>query len=272
MDLANKSVIITGASVGIGAACARKFADAGARVVLAARSEGPLRAVADEIGPDKAIAVPTDVSKFESCEALVQKTLDVYGRIDILVNNAGYNSRGTLDSVPTQSLLQIVDVNLRGPILLSRLVLPHLRAQDSGTIINVASLAGKVPLEDEATYSATKFGLRGFTLALADELRDIGVNASIVSPGPVETGFIMDVMDSVPDLVFSQPMSSPEQIADLVIASARDGKIERARPAFGAKLATIAYLFPSLRRALKPALERKGRRAKKRYLQSHAGG
>jgi hypothetical protein len=141
-----------------------------------------------------------------------------------------------------------------------------MRAQDSGTIVNVASLAGRFPLDDEATYSATKFALRVFSFALAEELRETNVRVSVVSPGPVDTGFIMDVLDEVPDLVFSQPMSTPDEIADLVLASAADGARERSKPAFGAKLATMGYLFPELRRSLIPMLERKGRSAKKKYL------
>ncbi len=272
MDLAGKTAIITGASTGIGAACARGFADKGARVVLAARSQGPLQAVADEIGAERAKAIPTDVSSVDQCKALINGAIAAFGGVDILVNNAAFNSRGTLDDIAPHELMMIVDVNLKGPILLSRLVLPHLREQNSGAIINVASLAGRVPLDDEATYSATKFGLRAFSFALAEELRDTDVAISVVSPGPVETGFILDEIDGVPDLVFSQPMSTAEEISQLVVACAVDGKRERVKPAFGGKLATLAYLFPSLRRALKPALERKGRRAKKRYLRMRAAG
>lgn len=267
MNLAGKTAIITGASAGIGAACARDFVREGARVVLAARSPGPLQKVVDELGADKAKAIPTDVSSVEGCKALVQGAIDAFGSVDVLVNNAGFNSRGTLDGVAPEALLQIVDVNLKAPILLSRLVVPHLRAQNSGAIINVASLAGRVPLDDEATYSATKFGLRAFSFALAEEFHETGVTVSVVSPGPVETGFIMEEIESVPALVFSQPMSTAEEISALVIACAKDGKRERVKPAVGARLATLAYLFPSLRRLLRPALEKKGLREKEKYRQ-----
>ena len=264
-----KTAVITGASAGIGESCARKFVAAGARVVLAARSTDLLDRLASDLGSDVAHAVPTDVSDRAACERLIAEATARFGSLDILVNNAGFNSRGPVEELPIDSMLQILDVNLRGPMILTRLTLPIMRAQDSGTIVNVASLAGHFPLDDEATYSATKFALRVFSFALAEELRETNVRVSVVSPGPVETGFILDesIIDEVPDLVFSQPMSTADEIADLVLASAADGARERARPAFSAKLATMGYLFPGLRRTLIPLLERKGHAAKKKYLE-----
>jgi short-subunit dehydrogenase len=125
-------------------------------------------------------------------------------------------------------------------MVLTRLALPTMRAQDSGTIVNVASLAGRFPLDDEATYSTTKFGLRIFSFAVAEELRNTNVRICVVSPGPVETGFIFDesVVDTVPPLVFSQPMSTADEIADLVLASAADGRRERTKPALSGKIAS----------------------------------
>lgn len=264
-----KVVIITGASAGIGEACARQFVAQGAKVVLAARSKEPLDQLAKELGAEKAIAIATDVADPKACETLVAQTLDRFGAVDILVNNAGYNSRGCVQDVPAKQLLQIVDVNLKAPIQLTRLVLPHMLERGSGAVVNVASLAGRVPLEHEATYSATKFGLRAFTFSLAEELRGTNVTASAVSPGPVETGFIMEDIRTIPNIVFSQPMSSADEIAAMVLACAADGRVERVKPAVGAKLATAGYLFPSLRRAIKPMLERKGDKAKARFAAKH---
>ncbi len=267
-----KTAVITGASSGIGESCARKFVEAGARVVLAARSAEPLQRLVEELGADVAHAVPTDVSNLGACAHLLEEATSRFGSIDILVNNAGYNSRGPLEELSMDSMLQILDVNLRGPMMFTKLALPHMRSRDSGTIVNVASLAGRFPLDDEATYSTTKFGLRIFSFAVAEELRNTNVRISVVSPGPVETGFILDpgVIEAVPALVFSQPMSTAGEIADLVLASADDGLRERTKPAFSGKLATMGYLFPSLRRTLLPVLERKGRAAKKKYLARHA--
>ncbi len=259
-------VLITGASTGIGAAAARMFAAEGAKVVLAARGREALDALAGELrGAGHAVeVVPTDVADMEALRRLVERTVEWGGRLDVLVNNAGVNHRGELERHTPEQLAQIVHVNLTAPIVLSRIALPHLQ-RHRGAIVNVASLAGRIPVVHEATYSATKFGLRAFTFALADELRPAGVRVSVVSPGPVDTGFIMEDLDHVPDLVFSQPMSSAEEIAALVLDCALDGRVERVRPKLGARLATLGYLFPGLRRALLPMMERKGRAAKQRF-------
>jgi short-subunit dehydrogenase len=259
-------VLVTGASTGIGAAAARMFAAEGAKVVLAARGREALDALAAELraAGHHAEAVPTDVGDMQALRGLVARAVDWGGRLDVLVNNAGVNHRGEIEHLTPEQLAQIVQVNLAAPIVLSRLCLPHLQ-RSRGAIVNVASLAGRIPVVHEATYSATKFGLRAFTFALAEELRPAGVRVSVVSPGPVDTGFIMEDLDHVPDLVFSQPMSTAEQIAGLVVECAVDGRVERMRPELGGRLATLGYLFPALRRALVPVMERKGRAAKQRF-------
>ena len=267
-----KTAVITGASSGIGRSCAQKFVAEGARVVVAARSQQPLQRLVDELGADVAHAVPTDVSDASACERLIDEAKARFGSVDILVNNAAHNSRGPLEDLPVDEMLQILNVNLRAPMMLTRLALPTMRSQGSGTIVNVSSLAGRFPLDDEATYSTTKFGLRIFSFAVAEELRNTNVRVCVVSPGPVETGFILDasVIDTVPPLVFSQPMSSADEIADLVLASAADGKRERTKPALSGKLATLGYLVPGFRKLLLPLFERKGEREKKRYIARHS--
>ena len=265
MSFKNKTVIVTGASSGVGAACAKMFASNGANVVIAARSKGALDVLAKELG-DKVFAHATDVSSLEACRLLIATTVEKFGGVDVLVNNAGFNSRGDVFDVSVEDMDQIIDVNLKGPMRLSRLALPYLLKSAHGSIVNVASLAGRFPLDGEASYSSSKFGLRAFSLALAEELRETAVSVSIVSPGPIETGFILDDIDEVPDLVFSQPMSTAEEVAENVLRSADDGKQERAMPAASGILATTGYLFPSLRRVMKPVLEAQGKRAKARYM------
>jgi short-subunit dehydrogenase len=165
----------------------------------------------------------------------------------------------------------MVDVNLRAPILLTRRALPHLIASGRGAVVNVASLAGKVPVPGSVAYSATKFGLRGFSMALADELRGTGVTVSCVSPGPVDTQFILAELDTVTDLTMSQPMVTADQVAALVVRCALDGKLERATPRLSSALTTAGYLAPGLRRMLRPMLERRGRRNKQKLRERRPG-
>ena len=192
-----------------------------------------------------------------------------FGSIDVLVNNAGKNVRGHFDRTALDDILGMLDVNLRAPLVLTRLAIPIMRGQGAGTVVNVASLAGRFPLDEEATYSATKFALRIFSFAVAEELRGSNIRVAVVSPGPVDTGFITDpsVIDEVPPLIFSQPMSTADEIADLVLDSAHDGMRERTKPAMSGRLATLSYLVPSLRRALLPVFERKGAREKQKYVE-----
>ncbi len=269
-----RTIIITGASSGIGAAAARRFAADGGNVVLVARSEDLLRELATELAETggQALACPADVCDTAALRGVLAATMQRFGGIDVLVNNAGFNARGAVGEVAVEDMQRIIDVNLRAPVTFTALALPHLRESRRANIINVASIAGRVPLPDEATYSATKFGLRSFSLAMAEEVRGSNVSVSVVSPGPVETDFILTDPDSVPDLVFSQPMSTAEQIADLIFECARDGRAERVRPAVSGKLATFSYLFPALGRTVRPLLERKGHREKQKYLRNRQAG
>src|ERR1043165_278356 len=172
----DRTIVITGASAGIGLSCARQFAEAGANVVLVARGAAELeraRAEIAQIGP--ALAVAADVAAPDGPARIVSGALGRFRGPPVLVNNAGRHARGPFGDQTETDLGAMVDVNLRAPILLTRRALPHLIAGGRGAIVNVASLAGKVPTGGSAVYCATKFGLRGFSMALADELRGTGV-------------------------------------------------------------------------------------------------
>ncbi len=272
MSFQDQVVVITGASAGVGAETARAFFAAGSRLVLAARGQAGLDRIAAELGePERLRVVACDVREPEDCRRLIDEAVAAFGRIDVLVNNAGCNHRGAVEEVAAEDLAEVIEVNLRAPVLLSRHALEPMRAAGRGVIVNVASLAGRVPLPHEATYSATKFGLRGFSLALAEELRGSGITVSVVSPGPIATGFILEDPTDVPDIVFSQPMSTAAEVAAAIMACARDGRRERPMPASSGLLTTVAYLAPGLSRALRPLLERKGARVKQRYLNPASG-
>lgn len=260
----DKVVVITGASAGVGASAARQFAAHGAKLVLAARGPEALEAIAGEFG-QHAIIFPMDVADHSACKELLHRAEQYFGAIHVLVNNAGCNYRGPLTEFEAVDLARIVDVNLRAPVVLSRLVIPYLQRAGGGSIVNVASIAGKIPVPDEATYSATKFGLRAFSQALAEELVADGITVSCVSPGPIDTGFIMAHLDKVPDYFFSQPISTASQVAELIVKCAADGRQERTIPVSTGKLATLGYLIPGLARILRPVLARKGKRIKEKY-------
>ena len=262
----DKTVIVTGASEGVGAAAARMFADAGANLMLVARSRKNLEAIADELRDKARIEIfPMDVSDADSCVDLFKKTLFEFGRIDVLVNNAGFHARGNVESSSAEDLVRTIDVNLRAPIMLMRLALPHIRESGGGAIINVASLAGRTPVPGSAAYSASKFGLRAFTFSLAEEIRDSGIKLAVVSPGPIATQFILADIDKTSDLTFSQPMSSAEEVAQAILDLCGNNQREQSIPAISGILTTLTYLMPWLGRALRPALERKGARVKKEY-------
>jgi short-subunit dehydrogenase len=261
----DKTVIITGGSRGVGAAVARLFAEAGANLMLVARDKKNLETVAEALRDKTKVEIfAMDVTDADACVDVFKKAQFEFGRVDILVNNAGYHARGMVEEVDAAVLAKGVDINLRAPIMLSRIALPYLRESGEGVIINVGSLAGRVIYPGAATYSATKAGLRSFTLALAEELRGREIKIGLVSPGPINTAFIMDDMDKVSDITFSQPMSSAEDVAQIVLDLCGNNIHEQSVPKKSAVLAAVIGLMPWLGRLLRPSLERKGQRVKKR--------
>lgn len=260
----DKTVIITGGSEGVGAAVARKFAGAGANLVLAARGKKKLDKIAEELREKTNVAIlAMDVADPDACANLFKKAEFEFGKVNVLINNAGCHERGHVENTSVEDLGTMIDVNLKAPIILCRLAIPHIRDAEEGAIVNVASLAGRTPVPGAATYSASKFGLRAFTFALAEELRDSNIKLAVVSPGPIDTGFIMSNIDVVNDLTFSQPMSTAEEVADEIFKLCINAKPERSMPPISGFLTMLIYLIPAIGRALRPALAAKGRRVKR---------
>ena len=271
MIFKDKTVIVTGGSEGVGAAASRLFADAGANLMLVARSKKNLEAVADELRDKTRVEIfAMDVSDPDACVDLFKKTNFEFGRIDVLVNNAGFHQRGPVESIDAGDLGRMIDVNLRAPIMLTRLALPYLREAGGGAIVNVGSLAGRTPVPGSATYAASKAGLRSFTRSLADELMGSGIKLAVVSPGPIDTGFIMTDVDSVSDITFSQPISTAEQVGQAILDLCGNNQVEQSMPRISGLLTTIMYLMPWLGRFVRPLLERKGARVK-REIKARAG-
>jgi len=265
-SFAGKVVVVTGASAGVGAASARAFAREGAQLVLVARGREALERIGAELGSVTDVVTEClDVRDTAGCAAMLERAAQRFGRIDVLVNNAGLHVRGEFSRVSPEDITRMIEVNLTAPLCLARMVLPHLERAGGGAIVNVASLSGVAALPGAATYTGTKFGLRGFSRAFAEEVRDRGISVSLVSPGPIDTGFLMDHLDEVEDLAFSQPMSTAEEVADAVLRAASGPGIEIMIPRRSGRLATIGYLFPALARKLLPGLRRKGAAAKEQY-------
>ncbi len=261
--LKDKVALVTGASAGIGLAVCRRLVAGGARVAMVARTQATLEAAAAELGGgERAVAFPLDVGDLAALERLPEEAVARCGRLDYLVNNAGVHHRGPVLQRTPAELAQMVNVNLAAPVVLTRAALAYL---PRGGAVNVASLAGFLPVRDAATYSASKAGLRAFARALDDELRPRGIRVSSVSPGPVDTGFFLAELDDVTPITFSQPMSTPEQVADAVIACLEGGRQEVPIPWASGKLATLGYLSPAFLRLLRPLMERVGRKKKAAY-------
>jgi len=182
--LDGKVVIITGGSSGIGAATARALADCGCRLVLAARSQAKLESLAAELGAD-AIAVPTDVTRSADVRALVQRTIERFGRIDILFANAGIYIPGQVADGDPDAWANLIDVNINGVLRTVHAVLPHLRAQGSGDILVTTSISGFIDIHWEPIYSASKHAVQGFVHTLRRQVAPDGIRVQSIAPGMV---------------------------------------------------------------------------------------
>jgi short-subunit dehydrogenase len=185
-------ILITGASSGIGEASARLFASRGFRLSLAARRFERLKSLADEIrmGGGDALPVRTDVSNLDEIHNLAETTLEHFGRIDVLVNNAGFGRLNWLEDLkPLEEIEAQIEVNLLAVIQMTRQVLPHMIAQRSGHIINMASLASFIATPTYSVYAACKFAVRGFTESLRREVSVHGIKVTGIYPGAVNTEF-----------------------------------------------------------------------------------
>ena len=194
-----KTVLITGASSGIGRATAEVFLDDDWQVWATARDEDDVADLA-EAGCETA---ELDVTEASHCERVVEDVVEAAGRIDCLVNNAGYAQFGAVEDITTRDLAssgQQFDVNVYGPHRLIRQVMPHMRARESGTIVNVSSVAGRLALPGQGGYAASKHALEALSDALRVEAAEYGIEVVLVQPGPVETEFYDRAADEQDEL------------------------------------------------------------------------
>lgn len=190
-QLAGKVAIVTGASTGIGAACALSLAAEGAQLLLTARSKDRLDALATEIqalGTD-AVVVPGDAREESTARAVVDRAVETAGRIDILINNVGIGNYKDLIETSADEYDEMMDTNMRSTFLFTRHTVPVMQQQRQGTILMLSSMAGIYGFAGEAVYCATKFAQVGFAQALDKELRPHGIKVGAICPGGVKTEF-----------------------------------------------------------------------------------
>ena len=215
-SLSEQVVLITGASTGIGAALAQLLAQRfiGIRLVLAARSVEKLETVATLCRKDGAevLTVPTDLEKIEQVEALAQAAIAHFGRVDALVNNAGYGQMGPVELIDAPAIQRQFQVNLLGPLALTRALVPMMRDSGGGRIINISSLGGRLAFPFGGLYSASKFALEGLSDALRMELAPFNIKVSVIQPGPVSTDFFVVAAQAVTETV-AAPENTPYRAA-----------------------------------------------------------
>jgi short-subunit dehydrogenase len=236
-DIEGRTALLTGASSGLGPVIARRLHREGVKLILTARRRAELEALARELVGSR--VVTADLSRRGEAEWLAGAA----GEVDILVANAGVSASGPLVEFEVEGLDLALEVNLRAPMVLSRLLLPGMQRRGSGHILLMASMAGQVPGRNSSIYSATKFGLRGFGHSLRGELRGTGVGVSLISPIYVrEVGFAADSGRSAIGLTVT-----PDQVAEACLRAIRHDRAEiTVAPVYAKMGGIVALAAPGL--------------------------
>jgi 3-oxoacyl-[acyl-carrier protein] reductase len=220
--LQGKAALVTGASSGLGRATAITLARAGADVALVARSAEELESAREEASRSggRALSFPVDLAREDEATRAVGRTVEAFGRIDVLVNAAGTDVPGTVEELDVEGWDRTLSVNLRAPFLLSKAAFPHMREAGGRTIVNVSSVAGKKGWANASAYCASKFGLTGFTEALADEGREHGIRAIVLYPGAMATNWGAFSPDERRESEAEEPSRTkvlpPSRVADFI--------------------------------------------------------
>lgn len=234
----SKTVLITGSSTGIGRSTAMHFQSQGWNVIATMRTPEKERELQRL---DRVLVTRLDVTDQDSINAAVQAGLDTFGSIDVLVNNAGYGAYGPLEATPMEKIRVQFETNVIGLMSVTQAVLPHMRQQASGTIINISSIGGKMAFPLGSLYHGTKYAVEGLTEALFYELDAIGVKAKLVEPGAIKTDFggrsfnfnndesmteyqpiVQALMTNLAERMTEQA-SEPQVVADVIYTAATDG-------------------------------------------------
>ena len=247
MKIADRVVVVTGASSGIGRATALRFARRGARLVLAARRPEQLEATAAECreAGANAIAFQTDVARVEDCRRLIEHATKEFGRVDILINNAGYAIFDDIADASVDDLQSMMQTNYFGVVHCTQAVLTQMLERGSGAIVNVASIAGIMGFAGMGGYCASKFAIVGFTEALRDEVLARGVAVSLVCPGTTKTNFFITAekgkMPAASRLILG---ISPDRVARAIVRATRTGTPRIIVPAAAAAYMKMKEITP----------------------------
>ncbi len=229
-SIKDKVIVITGASSGIGRATALALARKRANLVLVARRQNLLVQLEEEVrrAGSNATSLVLDLRQKDQVETMIRSTRDRFGRIDVLINNAGFGFVGTVENTPAPVVREIFDLNFEAPLLALQLAIPIMRSQGGGHIINVSSVAGKRGLPLSGIYCATKFALNGISDSLRVELKDSGIDVSLINPAATQTEFGEhvrrdDVKRQFKPAGYVQPV---EEVAAAIVQCIRKPKAE----------------------------------------------
>lgn len=221
MEIKDKVVIVTGASDGIGREVAKKLAHGGAKVVLAARSDEKLAALAHEL--EGSVAVHTDMTSEGEIQNLIDRTMEIHGRIDILINNAGQGMYSPFEDVDLDKYKHIMNLNVFGPVFAMKLVIPIMKAQGGGMILNISSNVSKNYYPGLSAYASTKYALNAISLTSREELKENNIIIGVFHPRMTATSFGKNAFSkkSIDSATRAKergvPIDTAEQVAEKII-------------------------------------------------------
>jgi short-subunit dehydrogenase len=265
-DFANKTIIITGASGGIGTALARELGKRGAKLVFADINIDGLASPAPNLTPD-ALIVKCDITDRADVKKLVESAVNKFSKIDILINNAGIIRPGLFEDSRYEDIDAQMKVNFMGAVNCTREVLAVMIPAKQGHIVTISSLAGLVPETYSTIYTASKFALRGFFLTLGIELRKHNIKVSTIFPDSVNTPMLeYEASHGGSPLTFLGDAQSPEKIVKAVISALEKGSPEVYAPASTGNISKMIMCWPWLVTKLWPMLEQMGEKNKKSHI------
>jgi short-subunit dehydrogenase len=232
MEIKDKVIIITGASQGIGLVTAKHLSRLGAKIVVAARSADIIRDLEKEL--PHSLAIVTDMHNPENITSMIKKTIDKYGHIDILINNAGQGMYGPVEKIDIEKYKKIMDLNVYSVIRAMKEVIPHMREQGGGMIINISSALTKIYIPGISAYSSTKYALNAISLVARQELEKDKIIVSLVEPNMTATNFGKNSIGSRPDWNASENnpnrqmprIDQPEKVAEVIEKIIKSGEAE----------------------------------------------